>query len=163
RFSPGLLRKLITESWQDSGFFSYGGMDYPIYRTILNIQEIVLDQCLNAGVLQRIQNQELQCESGSQPLQIAEIFRALSEGILTELTTTPPSAKESSPYTISTIRRNLQREYIKRLSTMVLGPRREPFSSGYRFIIFYGMESSAPPDAKNLARLHLDEIGQKID
>ena len=34
---------------------------------------------------------------------------------------------------------------------------------GYRFIIFYGLQSSAPPDAKNLARLHLDEIGLKID
>jgi hypothetical protein len=46
---------------------------------------------------------------------------------------------------------------------MVLGPRREPFSSGYRFIVFYGLQSSAPPDAKNLARLHLDELAQKID
>jgi hypothetical protein len=58
---------------------------------------------------------------------------------------------------------NLQREHVERLSTMGLGPRREPFSGGYRSIIFYGLESSAPPDARNLARLHLDEFGQKID
>ena len=32
---------------------SFGGIDYPIYRMILNIQEIVLDQCLDSGVLQR--------------------------------------------------------------------------------------------------------------
>jgi hypothetical protein len=161
QFSPALLRKLITESWQDSGDFSFSGMDYPIYRMILNIQEIALDQCLDPSVLQRIQNQEIQSDPGSDPIRIAEIFRALSEGIFTELAAAPSS--RSSPLAISTIRRNLQREYVKRLSTMVLGPRRDPFSGGYRFIIFYGLESAAPPDAKNLARLHLDEVGQKID
>jgi hypothetical protein len=161
KFSPGLLRKLITETWQDRGFYFSGGMDYPIYRLILNIQEIVLDQCLDPSVLQRIQNQEIQSEPGSDPIKIAEIFRALSEGIFTELA---PPAGRSSSYTISTIRRNLQREYIKRLSTMVLGPKQDPYGGfGYRFIIFFGNESSAPPDAKNLARLHLDETGQKID
>src|SRR5262249_54743715 len=74
---------------------------------------------------------------------------------------TPP--RRPAPLQMPTTRRTLQREYVKRLSTMVLGPRREPFSGGYRFIVFYGLESAAPPDAKNLARLHLDEMGQKID
>jgi hypothetical protein len=160
-FSPGLLRKLITESWEDSAFTSSGGMDYPIYHTILNIQEIVLDQCLDPGVLQRIQNQELQSDPGGDPLQLAEVFRALSQGIFTELSA--PTTTTSSPRMISTIRRNLQREYIKRLSSMVLGTRSDPSLGGYRFIVFYGMNASAPPDAKNLARLHLEEIGQKID
>jgi hypothetical protein len=160
-FSPGLLRKLITESWQDDRFASYGEMDYPIFRIILSIQEIVLDQCLDPSVLQRIQNQEIQSEPGSDPIKIAEIFRALSEGTFAELAAPPSSG--SPPFVISTIRRNLQREYVKRLSTMVLGPRRDPFSSGYRFVIFYGLEAPAPPDARNLARLHLEEIGQKVD
>jgi hypothetical protein len=161
-FSPGLLRKLITESWQDSRYYYFGGMDYPIYRMILNIQEIALDQCLDSSVLQRIQNQELQSDAGSNPIKIAEIFRSLSEGIFTELNP-PPGGNGGSTFTISTIRRNLQREYIKRLSSMVLGPKNDSSFGGYAFIIFYGMQSSAPPDAKNLARLHLDEIGQKID
>ena len=124
QFSPALLRKLITESWQDSRYFYFGGTDYPIYRVILNIQEIVLDQCLDSGVLQRIQNQELQSDPGSDPLKIAEIFRSLTDGIFTELSA---PAAGTSPFAISTIRRNLQREYIKRLSEMVLGPKNEPF------------------------------------
>jgi hypothetical protein len=161
QFSPALLRKLITESWQDSRYYYYGGLGYPIYQTILNIQEIVLDQCLDSDVLERIQNQELQSESGSDPLKIAEIFRSLSDGIFTELST---PAGGSTPFSISTIRRNLQREYVKRLSNMVLGPKNEPYYGlSYRYIIFLGDSGSAPPDAKNLARLHLEEIGQKID
>ncbi len=161
-FSPALLRKLITESWQDSRYYAFGGgTDYPIYRAILNIQEIVLDQCLDSSVLQRIQNQELQSDPGTDPLKIAEVFRSLSDGIFTELSA---PAAGSAPFAISTIRRNLQREYIKRLSEMVLGPKNEPlYGMSYRYIIFYGDTGTAPSDAKNLARLHLEEIGQKIE
>jgi hypothetical protein len=160
RFSPALLRKLMTESWQDSRYSYFGGMDYPIYRMILNLQEIALDQCLDSSVLQRIQNQEMQSDPGSNPMKIAEIFRSLSDGIFTELSA-PPSG--TSPFSITTIRRNLQREYIKRLSSMVLGPKNDYSFSGYGYIMFYGGQSTPPPDAKNLARLHLDEIGRKID
>ncbi len=161
QFSPALLRKLITESWQDDRFSYFGSTDYPVYGMILNIQEIVLDQCLDPSVLSRIQNQELQSNPGSDPLKIAEIFRSLAEGIFTEVAS--PPAEGSSPYTISTIRRNLQREYIKRLSNIVLGPKSDRSYGGYSFIVVLGGSSSYPPDAKNLARLHLDEIGQKID
>ena len=75
--------------------------------------------------LHRIQNQELQSNAGSDPLKIAEIFRALTEGIFTEVASPPAAAV--APYGISTIRRNLQREYVKRLSTMVLGPKNDRF------------------------------------
>jgi Met-zincin/Domain of unknown function (DUF5117) len=158
QFSPALLRKLTTETWQDSGFYFFS-RDYSIYQMVQNLQEIVLDQALDPSVLGRIQDQELQSDPGSNPIKIAEIFRSLSEGIFSELTGTV-----KTPFAISTVRRNLQREYIKRLSTMVLGPKADGFSgSGFRFIMFSGGSSSAPPDAKNLARLHLDELGQKID
>jgi hypothetical protein len=43
---------------------------------------------------------------------------------------------------------------------MVLGPKDTPFY-GYGYVIFFG-EQATPPDARNLARLHLDEIGHKI-
>jgi hypothetical protein len=160
QFSPALLRKLVTESWQDSRYSSYGGSDYPVFRLILNLQEIALDQCLDPSVLQRIQNHEMQSDPGSDPIKIAEVFRSLSDGIFTELAA-PPSG--TSAFSISTIRRNLQREYIKRLSTMVLGPRNNPSMGGIRYIVLLGGQSAPPPDAKNLARLHLDEVGRKID
>ncbi len=161
QFSPALLRKLMTESWQDSRYSYFGNTDYPLYGMILGIQEIVVDQCLDPGVLSRIQNQELQSDPGSNPLKIAEIFRTLSDGIFTEVAS--PPAEGSSPYAVSTIRRNLQREYVKRLSNIVLGPKSGSPYGGYSFVVVLGGSSSYPADAKNLARLHLDEIGQKID
>ena len=47
---------------------------------------------------------------------------------------------------------------------MVLGPKNDySFGYSYRYIILYGDQGSAPSDAKNLARLHLEETGNKID
>jgi hypothetical protein len=161
RFSPGLLRKLTTESWLDGSSWISLDADYPIYRLVLNIQEIVLDHCLDAGSLQRIQNQEMQSDAGSDPLKISEVFRSLSEGIFSEVGA-PPAAGSPSPFAISTVRRNLQREYIKRLSSMVLGPKNDS-SRGYGFVIFFGTAATPPADARNLARLHLEELGQKIE
>jgi len=161
QFSPGLLRKLIRESWQDNRYFMMGAAGYPVYDAILNIQEIALDECLASSTLQRIQNQEAQSDPGSNPLKMEEVFRAFTDGIFTELA--PPPAGPS-PLAVSTIRRNLQRAYVKRLSDMVLGPKSSnDFGSYYSYVIIFGGSTSAPPDAKNLARLHLDEIGRKID
>ncbi|MDG3006069.1 zinc-dependent metalloprotease [Paludisphaera mucosa] len=161
QFSPALLRKLVRESWQDHGFSLSGGVGYPIYGAILNIQGIALDECLAASTLQRLQNQEAQSEPGANPLKIEEVFRSFTDGVFSELA--PPPAGPS-PTSISTIRRNLQREYVKRLSTMVLGPKsNDGMLSMYSYVILLGGSSEVPPDAKNLARLHLDEIARKID
>ena len=61
----------------------------------------------------------------------------------------------------SIIRRNLQRAYLARLSTMVVGSRgpTNPLAA----LLGLGSGSSAPPDAKSLARKHLREIGKRID
>ena len=141
---PAMLRKLITESWQDERVLALSaGSDYPIYQVILNIQEIVLDQCLDSGVLQRIQNQETAERSRQQPDSRSPRSSApLSDGIFTELAAA--ASGQPSPFAISTIRRNLQREYIKRLSTMVLGPKNDPSFGNYRFIVILGGSPRGP-------------------
>ena len=63
---------------------------------------------------------------------------------------------------ISTIRRNLQREHLKRLGRLVLGPNND-FSSFFIFVLFdddFG--SPAPADARALARHHLKEIDRRV-
>lgn len=58
----------------------------------------------------------------------------------------------------------MQREHIKKLSTLVLGPK----SSGSSYIIAMlfgdgdGGSTSTPPDARSLARMHLREVNDRI-
>ena len=168
KFSPALSARLVRERWYDGDgmFFYFGGIDYPINEEILGIQKIVLGQCFAPDVLGRLENQELSADVGSEPLKMAEIFRALTDGIWSELAN--PSAgsagdgKGRSSLSLSTIRRNLQREHLRKLCTMVLGNRRSPYEDLYGFVIFYG-GSSLPADARSLARMHLKQLAERLD
>jgi Met-zincin/Domain of unknown function (DUF5117) len=158
QFSPALLRRLTTEYWyhwaSDSMSYLSGGVDYPIYSRVLALQRIVLSQCFAPSILSRIQNQELQSEPKTKPLKMDEIFSALTESVWSELN------GGSSSYT--TIRRNLQREHLRRLMSMVVGTRRSPLEDQYGYIIFLGNVGTVPADAKSLARLHLTDIAGRI-
>ncbi len=56
------------------------------------------------------------------------------------------------------IRRNLQREHVKKLSDVVLGKRTLVFS----IQMFFSAPAPMPPDARSLARMHLREIAGRI-
>jgi len=162
-FSPALLRRLGSEKWYHWGSDGGTGVDFPIHDRVLAIQKIVLGQCLDPEVLTRLQDQELQSEPGSEPLRLSEVFRALSDGVFSEVKALPaaPEPKDGKPQqaklAVSTIRRNLQREYLRRLSNLVLSSRghRGADQVGYAFFANAG---PAPADARSVARLHLKEI-----
>ena len=163
KFSPALLRRLGSNKWYDgSGIFYGGGIDYPINEELLGIQKIVLGRCLSPDVLSRLANQELQVDAGADALRSAEIFRALSDGIWSEVANpSAAGAAKDKAFGLSTIRRNLQREHLRRLSTIVLGDKRSPYNDMFAYVLFLGNQSY-PADARSLARLHLKEINVKI-
>jgi hypothetical protein len=143
RFDPALLRKLGADRWYHWGneFAVESGVDYPLHARILNIQRVALYQLTSAQVLARLQDSATKVDPQTNPLRMAEVFRALSDGVWGDLPT-----KDGKGKTPSDIRRNLQREYLQVLSNLALG-------RGGR---------SMPPDARSLARLHLKEIRQKL-
>ena len=91
QFSPSLLRRLGAERWMHWGNESmFGpGIDISVLEKILGIQKIVLGQCLSSGTLARLQNQQLQADPGSDPLRMDEVFRALTDGIWSDLDKLP--------------------------------------------------------------------------
>jgi hypothetical protein len=167
RFSPALLRRLGSERWShwgtNAGVFG-PGVDISVLERILGIQKIVLGQCLNTSTLARLENQQLQADPGTNPLKIDEVFRSLTDGIWSDLDHLPGAADDkSAKFVLSTIRRNLQREYLRRLSGMVIGNAAAADNEIYSFIVFLrGGNSSVPADARALARLHLKEIAGRI-
>jgi hypothetical protein len=141
-------------------FSMFSGVEYPLYERILRIQRIVLSELLDPSVLSRIQNNALKADKDEQALLVAEVFRSLTDGIWNEVPN--GAANGDGRRSTSIIRRNLQRQHVQDLSRLVLGPRsRYGFEEGY---YYFGMRSRAvPPDARSLARMHLREIGQRID
>ena len=159
QFPPDLLRRLAVQRWHHWGT-SPGATDFPVYERVLGIQQVALNELLSPAVLRRIQNNALKAEKDEQPLTVAEVFRGVTDGIWSELPNGAPR-EAKRPVTSSIIRRNLQREHVKKLSNLVLG---QKSSGGGMFVIIFGSGgTSAPPDARSLARLHLREIGKRID
>jgi len=155
-FKPSLLRRLTVEHWYHWGndsLFASGEPDYPVYARILGIQRIVLSQCFDSGVLQRLLNQPLLSEPDREPLRIDEVFRKTSGAIWSELNADPGAE------TISTIRRNLQRQHLRTLGNIVLG---SSGNAGFPYAFFYGSARNHPEDARNLARMGLRDLSEQI-
>jgi len=158
QFTPELLRKLAADRWSHWGNerMAFSDVDFPLYERILAIQRIVLEQAFDSDVFSRIQNNALKAEKGDEPLTLAEVFRAITDGVWSD----PKDAGKNGNGT-SILRRNLQREHVKHLSSLVLG--RRTGSNSLVMDIFGFSSRPAPPDARSLARMHLKEIGGKID
>ncbi len=155
-FSPQLLRRLAADRWSHWGneMSMFSGVDFPVYQRILAIQRIPLEELLNPETLSRIQDNALKYDKEENPVTVAEVFRCLTDSVWTDLGAV--QTKNNGATLI--IRRNLQREHLKSLTSLVLGERP---SSSLRFTL--GSGASAPPDARSVARLHLREIQRKIE
>jgi hypothetical protein len=130
--------------------------EYPLNQKVLAVQRTVLNHCFDPAVLTRVQNNAVQTRGEEKPLQAAEIFRSVTDGVWSDLAAPLDGKKEAAS---SAIRRNLQREHVKKLSDLVLGRSTRVFS----IQIFFAPATAAPPDARSLARMHLKEIAGKID
>jgi hypothetical protein len=164
QFSPRLLRQLGADRWYHWGNEGNvtGGVDFPVYERVLGIQRIVLNRLLGNQTLARIETNALKCEKGQNPLTLAEVFRGLTTSIWSDLDS--KEAKDGKRTLASSIiRRNLQREHLKKLATMVLGESRRGGSFEDLFIIIGGGRTGLPPDARSLARLHLRELGKRVE
>jgi len=159
QFSPRLLRHLGADRWMHWGneMSAMGKVDYPLHQRILSIQRIVLGQVFNPSVLSRIQNNSLKTDKEEKPLTIAEVFRSVTDGIWNE--DANKDVKEGKRrVSSSVIRRNLQREHLKKLFALVLGEQQRNYG-----FFFFGSSASTPPDARSLARMHMRDIGKRID
>lgn len=154
-FPPELLRKLGADRWVHWGNTrTMQATEFPVVERALGIHQTVLDELLSGGTLSNVQNSARLLKGDDKPLQIAEIFRALSDASFADL---PGTDGKASGTKSSVIRRNLQREYVARLSGVVLG---KPTGSG--LFLLFGGGGNMPPDAKSLARLHLKEAHKRI-
>jgi hypothetical protein len=154
QYPPELLRKLGVERWMHWGA-NTDDTDYPLYDRILRIQRLAMSELLDPSVLRRVQTNALKAEKDAKPITVAEIFRTVTDGVWSDL----PNGDAKKELKSSIIRRNLQREHVKKLTGLVLGER----SGGSSFSFFMGSGGSTPPDARSLARFHLKEIAKKID
>jgi len=108
-------------------------------------QTRVLDQLLSATVLERIHDTELKASADQDVLTTAELIERLTKSIFSELDTVKDGDFTNRKPAISSLRRGLQREYLRSLSNLAMG------------------RTSAPDDCQTIAFADLSSLESRID
>jgi len=139
---PALLNRLAPDRWTHwgtpNGFTGPFRLDYSLNDRVFAIQNAVLGALLQPNLLARLREAE---SHSTEPFRMSELFDRLTKAIWGDVSSPAALKALDGPGT----RRDLQRAYVDRLATMLVGP-----------------SIGAPDDARGLARLQLSRIDQRI-
>src|SRR5262249_41217968 len=126
QFEPEVLRRLAAERWYHWGSDSFRSSEVALHDRVLGIQRVARNKLLSATGLRRIQNNALKAAKDEEALTMAEVFRALLDSIWSDVAKRVENGNghAKGTQTPSIIRRNLQREHLKKLTDLVLGQKR---------------------------------------
>jgi len=106
QFSPATISRLGADH-----FSTRGRPDVSVGGRVLTLQAAALDQLMSDGVAVRLLDSQEKVEDQKQVLSLAELYATVQEAVWSEL----KSGKD-----VSGMRRNLQREHLKRLVASLL-------------------------------------------
>jgi len=117
KFPPSFLRRLAISDSDIDDARDLGGtvptVDLAVDQQVLVLHRAVLAPLMGADVAQRLLNNELKVSAPGQALRLAELYATLHAAIFSELKTGQD---------IPLVRRNLQRDYVARVSGVLLRP-----------------------------------------
>ncbi|HZV02908.1 MAG TPA: zinc-dependent metalloprotease [Planctomycetota bacterium] len=173
KFPPELVRKLAAGRWSHWGSTDLNApVSYPFYDRVLAAQQWPLFQLTNPETLERLVASEAKVGENEDLLTLAELFETLDKAIFAEL-----DSHEGGPWTvrkpmISTIRRNLQRAYLKLLIDIAI-ERDGPTPQIARTLVWHrlkGLEKKLAATLKAMegtldayTAAHLDEARTRIE
>jgi hypothetical protein len=144
--TPELLRRMTVDKWLDDRSQSFEDPTWPVHDRIMGIQSMVLTRVLNPGTLGRVYDNEFITPVKEDAVTLPEVLRTVEAEIWSELDKGEGKFSEREPM-ISSLRRNLQREYLERLIDLSM-----PNT--------WGQASHKP--IGNLALMHLRSLSSRI-
>ena len=125
---PDLLNKLAAQKWLHWGAsFPGPSSEYSLTSYVGNLYDVILYQVYSPITLRRVLDAEKQRRPEAVNFTVPQLFKTLNEGIWSELFETDmnqlasKSFSEKKPF-ISTYRRILQRQQLKRMIELLLEP-----------------------------------------
>ena len=130
--TPELLAKMTVDKWMDVGGYRDAVQEpaWPIHDRIAGIQSSVLTMLMNPTTLRRVFDNEFRVASDQDALTLPEVLDTISASVWSELEEGKGSGKakgsdREGPFTarkpmVSSLRRNLQREYVERMIDLTL-------------------------------------------
>jgi hypothetical protein len=135
-----------VDKWLDDYSMSFEDATWPVHDRIMGIQSMVLTRLLNPGTLGRVYDNEFLSPSSEDMITLPEILKTTEAEVWSELDQPAGTYTDRQPM-ISSLRRNLQREYVERLIDLTM-----PDSWS---------QASHKPIA-NLALMHLRQLSGRL-
>lgn len=147
--TPDLLQKMTVDRWLDIGGFREGMEEAPwsIHDRIGGMQSGVLTMIMNPTTLRRVHDNEFRIPSDQDALTLPELMDTTTQAIFSEIAKAPRDSFTDRKPMISSLRRNLQAEYVDRLINLRL---------------MSGDNSGAGKAIGSLATYHLRNLSEKI-
>jgi hypothetical protein len=143
-FPNELYPYLAKSNWRHWGTSSFTQKDFPLHSTIAMWQSRIMSQLLSSTVLNRMHDIELKTPADKDVLTTAELIERLNKAVFAELDTIKEGEFTNRKPAISSVRRNLQRDHLRRLSHLAMG------------------QTFAPDDCQTIAFAELDSIAKQM-
>jgi hypothetical protein len=144
-FPPDLYNQLAASQWEHWGSDIVERGDYPVHDIILMWQERIVSRLLSPLTLSRLYDSELKVPADADALTAAELLERVTKAVYSEVDTVKEGEFTNRKPAISSLRRNLQRNYLRRMSQLALG------------------QTSAPEDCQTIAFAELGRLKTRID
>jgi hypothetical protein len=144
-FPPDLYNQLAASQWEHWGTEVVERGDYPVHDIILMWQDRIASRLLSPLTLTRLHDSELKAAPDVDALTAAELIERVTKAVYSEVDTVKEGEFTNRKPAISSIRRNLQRSYLRRMSQLALG------------------QTSAPEDCQTIAFAELGRLKTRID
>lgn len=145
QFPPDLYNHLAASRWNHWGTADPFRIDFAVHDVIGLWQARILYQLLSPLTLDRLHDSELKVAADQDALTTAELINRLTKAIFAEVDSPPTGEFTNRKPAISSLRRNLQRIYVKQLADIAMG------------------NSGAPDDCQTVAFVELEDLEGRIN
>jgi hypothetical protein len=143
-FPPDLYNHLASTRWYHWGATMPFRVDYAAHDVIAMWQARILSQLMSSLTLERLHDTELKVPADQDAMTTAELLQRLTAAIFSETDQLKAGDYTNRKPAISSLRRNLQRLYLKELASVAMG------------------NSYAPEDCQTLAYAELAGLEARI-
>ena len=120
--TPELLSHMTQDKWLDGDDYwnAFEDAPWPIHDRIAGMQSSTLTMLMKPSTLRRVYDNEFRVSSDDDMLTLPELLSEIGAAIWTELGVKPEAQHTARKPMISSLRRNLQREHLKRLTDLAM-------------------------------------------
>lgn len=118
-----LLSRMTVDKWLDGDDFMAAFTTeptWPVHDRVMGIQASALTMLMNSTTLRRVYDNEFRVPADDDALTLPELLDTIGDNIWRELELRPKEQCTARKPMISSLRRNLQREHLKRLIDLTL-------------------------------------------